>query len=189
MNAKDIWLANPNPSFWGGVPVGAPLCQRCYGIGHRARSRGKPPLWPGTTGYTSPTADVNDANADQQSPQPQPPVEEEKPGTVQPQASQIAVAAVLQATAETSHPVAVQQETLGDEEEVPQSSKRRRTKQEIETAEERRLCKSLPLHQLPYAVSGNRGVVQSRPRKQLRIDATPLLRVSTHTNRPRFFSA
>ena len=35
-----IWLRNPLPSFWAGVPSDTPLCYRCYQRGYRG---GLPP--------------------------------------------------------------------------------------------------------------------------------------------------
>ena len=68
------------------------------------------------------------------------------------------------------------------EDELPQSSKRRRTRREVEDAEHRRLEKSLSLYQLPSDAPCNGGSAQSAPAKRLCIDATPLLRLPTNTD-------
>ena len=157
-NAKDVWLANPAPSFWRGVPTGVSLCQRCYGLGHRARMRGKVAQLPGPSSGPPLQLHLNDA-------EPAPP-----------SANHLPSAPVLDDPAPTNQPTERRTNAV-HEEEFPQSSKRRRTRREVEDAERRRLEKSLPLFHLPADVATSSNSTQSAPSKRLRIDAGPLLHI------------
>jgi hypothetical protein len=38
-NGQVRWTANPDPTFWPEIPVGATLCQKCYNLGWRQRTK------------------------------------------------------------------------------------------------------------------------------------------------------
>ena len=159
-----MWLANLAPSFWRGVPTGVSLCQRCYGIGHRARARGKTAQLPGP--IPGPPLQIQRVAA-----QPVAPVADHSANDRQ---------RLEPSSSLRDHNSAPEvNDGCLEEDEYPQSSKIRRTRKEEEDAERRRLEKSLSLYQLPSEDVPSSGRAQRVPTKRLRIDTVPLTGTSS----------
>ena len=190
-----MWLANPQPTFWQGVPVGSTLCQKCYGVGHRARARGKVPARPRQiTTSSSASAETfecpepaqrackerkihaevascaaDDLHNSQNGLRQHAPRENDDAAACPRPHSGIDS---LQEDEQLSNDIASSsnhQPDTNHQPEPPQSHKRRRTLAEIEDAEERRLMKSLPLYDVPLYEHNHRPVQSASKSRKLNL--------------------